>query len=373
MIRDDIAQLMIDEEQRRAIPAAPPPMPPMSSLADQSLSPHEIAAARVAQAARPPGGRGEGAATNLPTAILSQPFRAARGLVEAQMGSAAEQFPLQTMSPGEQRTISTDYDPRRHAAALGAETALNLTGLPAVSPSAVVPAGGIGIFAGRRSATIDKAALREATAMEKAGAAPDVILDKTGFERRAYKKWRYEIGDETSSINPDVLSKAPLVGSGQSDVGFPMSAVYNHPKLYEAYPHTKNVEVKRLPADSTPAGIRGAYDPDNNQILLHENLSPQEAREVIQHELQHSVQNFEKFSQGGSQYLSAVKKRGKELELETFKTPNSVRRICWRISARTSTRKAPAPRLAGKAKRFELNGQRKTRSCIATCRSRPSN
>lgn len=116
-------------------------------------------AARVAHAARlrfgakPAGGRQEGFATRLPTELLAAPINAIGGFVDAAYEDAAQRFPLQ--SGRETTLVSTDDDPRRLGAGLGAESALNLIGMPGLTSA--VPAAGFGSAMKRPSLSADPA------------------------------------------------------------------------------------------------------------------------------------------------------------------------------------------------------------------------
>jgi hypothetical protein len=100
----------------------------------------ERAAARTRFGAKPLGGRQEGTATTLPQEVLYAPVRAAAGFTKAAIDRAAEEH-------GGATELSTDYDPRRAAADLSAETATNIVGTPALTGGA--PIGSIGSGASR--------------------------------------------------------------------------------------------------------------------------------------------------------------------------------------------------------------------------------
>ena len=97
----------------------------MGELAEQSAyDPWERAAAAVRFGAKPLGGR-QGDPDRIAN-IASAPLRAAAGFTKAAFDRAAEEH-------GGGSQLSTDYDPRATGAFLGAETAMNTVGLPALT------------------------------------------------------------------------------------------------------------------------------------------------------------------------------------------------------------------------------------------------
>jgi hypothetical protein len=77
----------------------------------------------------------------------------------------------------------------------------------------------------------------------------------------------------------------------------PISDVLSHPEFYDAYPGLKNILTvtrKEMPKD-----VGGEYDLMGN-ISINKNLSPDEAKSVLLHEMQHAVQEKEGFARGSS-------------------------------------------------------------------------
>jgi hypothetical protein len=113
-------------------------------------SPEEQAAVEAAaQAAALRQRRGIAARPNPPllqalSEIPQRMYGAGAGFANAASQAANEQFPMQSapFALGKPMDVSTDYDPRREAASLGAETAMNVIGAPGVMGG--VPADALG-------------------------------------------------------------------------------------------------------------------------------------------------------------------------------------------------------------------------------------
>ena len=73
--------------------------------------------------------------------------------------------------------------------------------------------------------------------------------------------------------------------------------VLDHPDLFEAYPHLRNIEVVTHKAGGD---TRGAYYPGKNKISIAEDLKPEEAKSTLLHEITHDIQNFEGWNHGAN-------------------------------------------------------------------------
>lgn len=158
--------------------------------------PWAAAARRQREAVMPMRGRNEGETTAVLEALGRIPMEmvgAAAGLVDASRDAAAEMT-------GQARTLSTDYDPRRFAAQLAAENAMNIVGTPALTGG--VPAGALGAAAGP-AGTIRKAAAGD----KKTGAG---ILAVNQSE---------DIGPASGRGILDDMKKGTGSRSGQSPIG----------------------------------------------------------------------------------------------------------------------------------------------------------
>lgn len=70
----------------------------------------------------------------------------------------------------------------------------------ALNPLAKIPAGSVGMFAGRRAKTADLNALAKAEELASSGASRDAIWNETGWFQGPDKQWRFEIDDSQANM-----------------------------------------------------------------------------------------------------------------------------------------------------------------------------
>ena len=173
-----------------------------------------------------------------------------------------------------------------------ADTALTLAG--AGAPAA--EEGALGIFAGMGAKTANRPKLALAMDMEKEGAHPEAVWQKTGWFRGVDDKWRFEI--------PDYASQIYRAKPGQPDTTL-VEHQLTHPELFEAYPdlaHRMLNDIPRDPISGIPSG-HGGFRPSTGQLYLDKDVTTtpfSERRGVLLHELQHAVQQKEGFAPGSS-------------------------------------------------------------------------
>ncbi|MCI6694679.1 MAG: hypothetical protein MR469_03455, partial [Campylobacter sp.] len=68
--------------------------------------------------------------------------------------------------------------------------------------------------------------------------------------------------------------------------------------LFKAYPQLKDMEVEITSIFDT--GIKGGFNKNSNKIILDDNLSKDELKSTLYHELQHAIQKVEGFATGGN-------------------------------------------------------------------------
>lgn len=189
------------------------------------------------------------------------------------------------------------------------ERAMDLAGLMVGGPAPVaskMAEGTLGSFAGVSSKGLDRNRLAQAQLLAAKDVHPDTIWEKTGFFKGADDRWRYEIPDQEASLNKDVwTTRRESVPSGEAfevvDVpmkGMKLGEALNHPELFKAYPHLKDLDIKMLPRSFVEKGVIGQMS--EGTMYLKDGLDPEFARSVILHELQHSIQRKEKFARGGN-------------------------------------------------------------------------
>jgi hypothetical protein len=175
---------------------------------------------------------------------------------------------------------------------LGNELARGMYGneglLANVIPTAMKPKQ---IFIGENAKTWNKDAAQIAVEMERAGAKPKDIWTSTGTFRSVDGKLRQEINDKnsriTEKVHQDIMSKHYF--------NDPMSSALTHEQLYQAYPELRDINTT-ITAWEQP---KGSFSRLRNEIEAS-GPSSMHQRSTALHELQHAVQEKEKFAQGGS-------------------------------------------------------------------------
>jgi hypothetical protein len=134
----------------------------------------------------------------------------------------------------------------------------------------------------------------------------DDIHAQTGISKGADGQWRQEIDDSKSKIKLTGFDPSPVakkvdgkyVGTYAPKEGAtPLQEAFHHPELYEAYPdQLKDVTVNSMPREMKDKGWLGAQA--GNKIWLADDLTSDEYRTVLLHEIQHRVQDIEGFAKG---------------------------------------------------------------------------
>jgi hypothetical protein len=165
------------------------------------------------------------------------------------------------------------------------------------------------IFIGPSSKAFDKNAAITASQLEKKGVSPKDIWQQTGTVRGPDNQWRQEISDMASTIKGDKPFEDVIMGAydrGAADTGNQLykttvEDVFMHNRLKDAYPELMAIESQMERKGSSSKGSL-AFDPKTGEQIIHvrRNLTPEEARSTMLHELQHGVQEAEGFAAGGS-------------------------------------------------------------------------
>ena len=158
----------------------------------------------------------------------------------------------------------------------------------------------LGIFGGRASMGADMPAMNAAQALERIGMKPMDIWKSTGWSRSGDGQLRYEIPDEGASLGP-----MPPSGTTMK-----LGDFLDHPKLYEAYPELKNVDVQ------VDRNMTGRGQLKGNTITINPS-NTDDPLSTILHEAQHRIQFWEGFSRGASpESVRAYIAEGLSKELE---------------------------------------------------------
>jgi hypothetical protein len=182
--------------------------------------------------------------------------------------------------------IDNEIDPMSDEAI---QAVFETTGLLALQAPMAGPRGALGVFGGRMAKTADRDALARAERMAEAGADRRAIWDETGWFKGPDGKWRFEIDDSGAKYTPD------FEGSRVPDA-------MQHEQLFEAYPQMRDMPAERVsPPDALGGGrsYSGAYSPESG-VSIHDELGRKTGRSTFLHELQHGVQDTERFAQGGN-------------------------------------------------------------------------
>ncbi|MBR3739630.1 MAG: hypothetical protein IKN04_04120 [Clostridia bacterium] len=174
-------------------------------------------------------------------------------------------------------------------------------------------------YAGVGSETADHDMLEKAIQMEKEGEDAETIWRQTGWGRGLDGKWRYEIDNSELKINADGVAKA-------TNYHTTLDRILEHPKLYEAYPALRNINVYIEPKETiiikrSVFGIAGmVQDGDiviNLDIVDAEN-DYKELKSVLLHEIQHLIQTKEGFASGASKGTWQSLEEHREYENSAF-------------------------------------------------------
>jgi hypothetical protein len=146
--------------------------------------------------------------------------------------------------------------------------------------------------------------MRRAREYFRMGYSPENVYNMTGVFRGPDGQLRFEINDAPAQMRTDALR--PMSGGAYavpfSSNDLTVGQVLNHPELFQRYP-----EIANTPLRSTGFNfdIRGAYDPQGGRMYLAPG-KPEDMLSTLLHEIQHNVQNIERFAQGGNtrQFLS---------------------------------------------------------------------
>lgn len=148
---------------------------------------------------------------------------------------------------------------------------------------------------------------------------PEIVHHNTGVFRAPEGRLMFEIDDSAARLRPENLrrlgpesysipafrtSKGPAkLGEVEPFPNLTVEDVLHHPELYSRYP-----QIAKTPVGPTGFNfdILGAYSPSDNKIFLRGGKL-EEMRSTLLHEIQHNVQNIEKFAQGGNpqQFLAS--------------------------------------------------------------------
>ena len=164
-----------------------------------------------------------------------------------------------------------------------------------------------------RTARMDN--LSVARKMEEEKKDAKAIKMATGWERGADGKWRYEMPDAKIKDTMDV-GGGHIVKRYEDDMlwnGGKLSKAIDAPELFKAYPQLKDVRIY-TDAIMNDMPSNGEYNSKTNTITIHAD-ELKYMNGILNHEIQHAIQDIEGFAKGGSPRLvrGEVKKKLNEV------------------------------------------------------------
>lgn len=164
-----------------------------------------------------------------------------------------------------------------------------------------------------RTARMDN--LSVARKMEEEKKDAKAIKMATGWERGADGKWRYEMPDAKIKDMMDV-GGGHIVKRYEDDMlwnGGKLSKAIDAPELFKAYPQLKDVRID-TDAIMNDMPSNGEYNSKTNTITIHAD-ELKYMNSILNHEIQHVIQDIEGFAKGGSPRLvrGEVKKKLNEV------------------------------------------------------------
>ena len=149
-------------------------------------------------------------------------------------------------------------------------------------------------YSGVRAKTANRSALQKAVEMRNREKSNEEIRKETGWFVGMDGKWRFEISD--ADIRFD--AEGDLQGKNKNDVKT-LADYISHDKLFEAYPDLAEVPVYFAEIQN---GSYGSYSRGMDEIALNRSLleDPKELLDTLVHEVQHAIQERERFAPGAS-------------------------------------------------------------------------
>lgn len=193
------------------------------------------------------------------------------------------------LGAGQRAMRGEAYDPVDVTAGMVGMATPSLAARP--SPSAVR------VFGGESAQGVGNQ-MRRAREYLRMGYSPENVHQMTGVFRGPDGQLRFEINDAPAALRTENLR--PISGGSyvvpMASDNLTVGQVLNHPELFQRYPQLANTPLR---STGFNFNIRGAYDPEGNQMFLAGG-KPEDMLSTLLHEIQHNVQNIERFAQGGN-------------------------------------------------------------------------
>lgn len=175
------------------------------------------------------------------------------------------------------------------------DTAQNVTlGAGAIPAEANALRTGVGLNA----KTANMAKFEQFKRLENKDVSPSMNYSMSGWYRGGDGQPRFWVSDKGAKLADGIVTQAPIndgmtIPWAQIPNGSTLEEVWNHPRLFEAYPWLRDMPVEQ----ETKAGQLGHYSPDERSIYV-KNGPASDVEDTIHHEVGHAIQHFERFSNG---------------------------------------------------------------------------
>lgn len=162
----------------------------------------------------------------------------------------------------------------------------------------------VGMFIGPTSPMFNKQMAFEATKLSKKGKTPQEIWQQTGSVKGPDGQWRQEISDAESTLMPQkqkALDWLDVVGPSEYPIGS-INDLIKHDVLLQAYPDISKIRATLRKGESASYFPNDAF---NERIIAPALVrkgaiaDPTKTKSSTLHELQHAIQEREKFASGG--------------------------------------------------------------------------
>jgi hypothetical protein len=231
--------------------------------------------ALTGQDPRATGARFEQATTFQPQSPTGQYYSEQAGEKFSSLPPVVSGIPLATLGQGSMRYAGEQYAKPIAEKALTMYEQGKLT--PGFTPAA-------DILIGKTAKTFD------ANAPTMVG--PDGLIRQEVSDKSSFVKGN---GNFQDSVMDFLHKNDDLVMSKQGGEVL-LKNIFEHPNAYAAYPELADYRVRFINKDSGLYGKKGS----DNTIHVRSDLSPEEAKSTILHEIQHHIQENEGFARGGS-------------------------------------------------------------------------
>jgi hypothetical protein len=166
-------------------------------------------------------------------------------------------------------------------------------------------------IAGVNAISADKGQLKKAINLHEQHRGAESIWRETGWYKGEDGKWRFEIDDSQAKLNDNFLNNYESITSSvmrDKEVNEKLlKEVFDHEKLYEAYPGIDDLAVNFIPREEG-YDFGGSADIRHGiiNVVVDQHLTPDNLESILLHEIQHMVQAKEQFANGGDQSQQTV-------------------------------------------------------------------